>query len=289
MKTIAPAKINLFLHITGRREDGYHLLDSLFAFTHWGDEITVQEAQSLSLTIDGPYAQSLSSDSVEKNLVLRATQLLQKKYYVTENVAIHLTKNIPVGAGLGGGSSDAAAILKTLNHFWKLNIDEKTLGDIGLSLGADVPACLHGKTALISGIGEKIFPVNVALPMFIVLINPNELLSTQKVFQQYQQLRTNYTPCMILSIKTVEDLKNTRNDLTIAAIRLLPCIGNILKTVSAQFGCISAAMSGSGPTCFGLFDDDISAKNAVKALTDIFPNYFVAMTKFKTAQPAQCN
>lgn len=275
----APAKLNLFLHITGRRDDGYHLLESLFAFTQFSDEITIESADALSLIIDGPYAHQLAHDAIEKNLVYRAARLLQNKYHVTKNVVIRITKNIPIGAGLGGGSSDAASVLNALNDFWELNLDKKALAELGLTLGADVPACIYQKTAMISGIGEKINQADIKLPQFILLINPNQLLSTKQVFQQYQQLRKSYSASISFDINTFDDLAKTRNDLTESAISLMPPIKNILDKLSTQSSCLLARMSGSGPTCFGLFENESAARKAEESMKVSFADYFVKLTQ----------
>jgi len=153
----APAKVNLYLHIIGRRTDGYHLLDSLIAFADIGDRITAEPATTLSLEISGPEASGLT-DLGQDNLVLRAARLLADYAGTTQGAALHLEKNLPAAAGIGGGSSDAAAALRVLAALWRLSIEEQALRSIGARLGADLPACLYGRAAWLGGIGERIEP-----------------------------------------------------------------------------------------------------------------------------------
>lgn len=280
MKIIAPAKVNLYLHITGRRNDGYHLLDSLFVFTELGDEITITPSPTLSLTIDGPFSSFFENTAVENNLIFRAALLLKNKYTVNAGAHIHLTKNIPVAAGLGGGSSDAAAVLKGLNNVWKLQLDNKKLTEIGTSLGADIPACLYQKTALISGIGEQIKPIQLPFQsMVMLLVNPNLPLSTQTVFNQYHQNNAPFSsPVNIDSLKTPLDCAAYHNDLEPPAIALLPVIDDLIQFLKKQDHCIFARMSGSGPTCFGLFSNFSAAKHALSRFQNRYPNYFSCQT-----------
>ena len=288
MKIIAPAKLNLYLHITGRRLDGYHLLDSLFAFTEFGDEITINSSSSLTLSIDGPFSSTLSSTSIENNLIFRAALLLKNKYNITIGAHIHLTKYIPVAAGIGGGSSDAAAVLKGLNCFWNLNLSAETLADIGYKLGADIPACVFQKTALISGIGEVVEPIFVNTESIVVLlINPNQPLSTQSVFNtvhdQHRPFSKMTNHSVFKSTVTCEHFLNylsqTRNDLEPAAIHLLPMIADLLKLLKQQDHCLLARMSGSGPTCFAFFPDQLSAELALQNLNKEYVDLWSVLTR----------
>lgn len=288
MKIIAPAKLNLYLHITGQRDDGYHLLDSLFAFTEFGDEITIKPSSSLTLTIDGPFSSALSSTSIENNLIFRAAMLLKNKYHIASGAHIHLAKYIPVAAGIGGGSSDAAAVLKGLNHFWNLNLSLETLAEIGYTLGADIPACVFQKTALVSGIGEIIEPISIdAESLVVLLINPNQPLSTQSVFHDFHQQHLPFSRIADHSIfkSTVtcdiflNHLSQTHNDLEPAAIHLLPIIADILKSLKQQDHCLLARMSGSGPTCFAFFRNQQSAELALQNLNKKYIGFWSVLTR----------
>lgn len=171
----APAKLNLFLHIVGRRADGYHLLETLFQFLDFGDELSFSPADTLSLS--GDCGDVASAD----NLILRAARLLQQHSGCSAGAAIHLTKRIPMGAGLGGGSSDAATTLLALNRLWQLNLPLTTLADLGLQLGADVPVFVHGFAALARGIGEQLTPVNPTEDHYLVVF-PGVAINTGALF-----------------------------------------------------------------------------------------------------------
>lgn len=283
INVIAPAKINLYLHVVGRRQDGYHLLDSLFAFTNIGDCISVVLAPTVSLSIDGPFASQINTP-IEENLVFRAAELLQKKYQVLAGASIHLTKNIPVGSGLGGGSSDAAATLLALNTLWKLQASNSVLEEIALSLGADVPSCLYQQPVFVSGIGEIIKPLSTTFsPSPILLIKPPESLSTPLVYQKYAAERYAFsTPVKDVNVSRFTDflalLQSAHNDLMPPAENIAPVITTILQELSAQSGCLLARMSGSGSTCFALFSDDHALALAEKKLSAFFPSYWIQKT-----------
>ena len=276
MKFIAHSKLNLYFHIAGRRDDGYHLIESIFAFTEFGDEIVIKSDEQLTLSIDGEFASVIAHESIENNLVYRAAELLQKICNVSEGAQIHLTKNIPVGAGLGGGSSDAAAILKALNSFWNLNLSFEKLCEIGLQLGADVPACIIEKPAFVRGIGEIIEPVTLPFTRkFVVLVNSNKLLPTPQVFAQYKKRN----PAFDISVNHDRfNITAHHNALETDAIVLMPEIQTILEAMQKQEGCFLSRMSGSGATCFGLFDDLNDAKNACSFFEKMFSEYWMCLT-----------
>src|SRR3990167_4852169 len=279
MKVTAPAKLNLFLHITGRRNDGYHLLESVFVFTEFGDFISIFESDSLSFTIDGQFQSRLSDALIENNIAYRAALLLQKKYHIASGASIYLTKNIPVGAGLGGGSTDAAAVLKGLNQFWNLNIDKKTLMELGLTLGADVPACISAQSAFVSGIGENINAIDLSfMPKFILLVNPCQSLSTSAIFQQYKKENKSFTAPLNDEID-FSTIQKSHNDLESAAIKSIPDTQTLLTILKQQKHCAFARMSGSGPTCFALFHDMNSAKLAEQVIQKQLPTYWIQLTK----------
>lgn len=278
MKILAPAKLNLYLHITGRRDDGYHLLDSLFVFTTLHDVITITPSDALSLTVDGDFYSALSNESIEKNIVYRAANKLREQYHVISGAKIHLQKQIPVGAGLGGGSSDAAAVLTGLNQLWNLHCDEQSLTQIGLALGADVPACIAQKPAIVSGIGEKIMPVSLPYARIpVLLVNSNQPLSTQAVYAQFRKNNrpfTNEKQDAITPESFIKNLQNKHNDLQFPAIQLQPEIAILLDHLSRQKGCLLSQMSGSGATCFALFSDANLALQAQHVLSSLFPTYW---------------
>lgn len=271
------AKINLYLEITGR-EGGYHQLSSLMAFLNIYDLIEFQNSSKLELEISGPYSQFLKNDKSE-NIILRAVKLLSELYNFEPKLKIILTKNIPIQAGIGGGSSNAATTLLMLNEFYDLKIPEKKLAEIGLKLGADVPFCLHQKLALICGIGQNITSLNInPKPLFALIVNPNITLSTKAVFEEFA--KNNFPFSSKTSEKIDEQnfisiIKNHHNDLEKAAILLAPELKEILIELKGQKNCLMARMSGSGSTCFGLFDNAFDLESAYENLVQKFPNFYL--------------
>ncbi|MGF1605253.1 MAG: 4-(cytidine 5'-diphospho)-2-C-methyl-D-erythritol kinase [Rhodothalassiaceae bacterium] len=282
----APAKLNLFLHLTGRRSDGYHLLQSLFAFTDAGDTITLSAAERLSLQVTGPFANALADagGSGADNLVVRAAERLRARLGETRGAHIVLDKQLPVAAGIGGGSSDAAAALTGLIQLWGADLPSAELATLALDLGADVPACLNDQPKWVEGIGEQLHSVD-GLPAFdVVLVNPGLPLSTGAVFAHRADKALPYSdpisPAQLRDILTwLRD--RTRNDLQAAAIDIMPAIADILSALAAEPGCALARMSGSGPTCFGLFRGRDEARAAAARLRRRFTNGWVIDTKIR--------
>ena len=260
VQRVARAKVNLALHVTGRRGDGYHLLDSLVAFADFGDVISVEPASSLSLAITGPMAAGLSAGP--DNLVLKAAQAMGSPL----GASITLDKRLPVASGIGGGSADAAATLQALSVLWGCELpDAATV----LALGADVPVCLAGQSCRMAGIGEQISPA-VLPPAYLVLVNPGVGLSTASVFSALTRRDNEALPPpepMPDAAALAAYLRDCRNDLEAPARTLVPQIAQVLGGLAAQNGCLLARMSGSGATCFGLFATALAADEAAKALT----------------------
>jgi 4-diphosphocytidyl-2-C-methyl-D-erythritol kinase len=250
----APAKVNLWLNVVGRRADGYHLLDSLIAFTDLADEIAAAPADRLALTVDGPLADALAGEA--DNLVLKAARLLADRAGVSPRAALHLTKRIPVAAGLGGGSADAAAALRALVDLWRVALPVEELFDLAARLGADVPMCLAGRAALASGIGETLVPAPSLPACAILLVNPGMALATPAVFAAR---RGDFSPARPIA-RPWDDLAGFAavlaergNDLTDAAVSLRPVVGEVLAFLRRTDGAVHVAMSGSGATCFALY------------------------------------
>lgn len=269
----APAKINLYLHITGKRADGFHLLDSLVTFADVEDTITAVLADDISLRIEG--TDDLPADNT--NLVLRAAYALRDATGTPQGAHLTLTKRLPLASGMGGGSADAAATLRALNQLWQLNLDETQLARIGLNLGADVPICLYGRTAFMSGIGETITPAPVLPDGYFLLVNPGVHVATRDIFSALK--RTDNTagtfttpPADTQALATI--LNERRNDLTEAACRTAPIITEVLKALGSLPGCLLARMTGSGATCFGIFADSPSATVAAAQLTKAHPAWW---------------
>jgi 4-diphosphocytidyl-2-C-methyl-D-erythritol kinase len=278
LAAFAAAKINLYLHVTGRREDGYHLIDSLVAFADIGDQLTAEPAATLSLDVSGPEAAALAAVD-DQNLVLRAARLLAAHTGIASGAALHLEKNLPVAAGIGGGSSDAAATLRLLSRLWQVPPANRTLRTLAARLGADVPACLYGRTVWVGGVGEQIEPAAALPPAGILLANPRKQLPTAAVFAARRGPlggAARFEPMPANADALARILMPRRNDLTEAAIALMPEIRTVLARLSRLPGALLARMSGSGATCFALFANRAAAEEAHTALAAAKPHWWCA-------------
>jgi 4-diphosphocytidyl-2-C-methyl-D-erythritol kinase len=277
----APVKVNLFLHITGRRADGYHIMQSLFAFADFGDRLEVAPAQTLSLSVTGPFAQPLLQES--DNLVLRAARALRTAAAMPAlGAALRLTKNVPVASGLGGGSADAAAALRLLNRFWGLRLPQKTLLVLARTLGADVPACLASTPQWAEGIGDELTPLEAQHCYPILIINPGSALATARVFEHYKKhgqfrsLIAKPAPAELLAT-----IKAASNDLEPAACALAPEITELLHLLQDCSGMVFSRMSGSGASCFALFKTHAAQEQAAFALRQRFPAAWIYQTTLR--------
>jgi 4-diphosphocytidyl-2-C-methyl-D-erythritol kinase len=251
----ALAKLNLYLHVVGRRADGYHFLDSLVAFADVGDEIITEAAPTLSLRVAGSYAASLAALPSD-NLVWRAAERLAAHAKRDAAAALTLVKNLPVASGIGGGSSDAAATLRALAALWDIAVAEEELATLGARLGADVPVCLLGRAAWLGGIGERVAPAPPLPECAVLLANPGVPLATPDVFAARRgafsaPARFDAMPTDASGLAAL--LAERRNDLSDAAVALAPVIADVLTTLAHLPGALLARMSGSGATCFALF------------------------------------
>jgi len=273
IRVFAPAKINLFLHVGEKRSDGYHPLQSLAVFVHnVGDELVFRPASKLELTITGPHGTQL--DAGDDNLVLKAARAL----HTNRGAEIVLTKNLPVASGIGGGSADAAATLRGLKHLWTLDVDDAQLLDIAAGLGSDVPVCLKSEPAWMEGRGEILTPAMPMPDMPIVLVNPRVEVQTGKVFAALTARHGTgiALPSGFSDAETLfAYLAQTGNDLEAPARSLAPVIGEMLDALSMMQGARLARMSGSGATCFALFDNSEHARNAMHTLRNTHPAWWV--------------
>jgi 4-diphosphocytidyl-2-C-methyl-D-erythritol kinase len=289
----APAKVNLTLHVLGRRPDGYHDLESLVAFAGTGDDLNLTPGPRLAVTASGPTA--AESGAGGDNLVLRAARALSERVPGLATGAFHLTKRLPVAAGLGGGSSDAAAGLRLLARLNGLSIRDPALLDAARATGADVPACLDPRARMMAGAGEALGPPLRLPPLFAVLANPAVPVQTAEVFQAlglapgesrrgashpaaapHPDIAPSMDPAALLAA-----LRTARNDLESAAIALAPAVGEALATMRAVAGCRLARMSGSGATVFGLFDDRETAATAANGICRTRPGWWVKATSLR--------
>ena len=281
----APAKINLYLHVIGLRNDGYHLLDSLVAFTDVGDEICVDVGRDLSLEIIGPFADDLKMG--KENSIIKAALLLASSAGIDAEAAIRLTKNLPVASGIGGGSMDAAATLNVLQTHWNLSPRREILFGIAEQLGADVPVCLEGDACFIGGIGEKLSLAPVLPDSWVVLVNPGVSVLTQEVFKRHigpfsGTSRFDQAPKDTPAL--AELLLERSNDLTDAAMEVAPVIDSVVKALTNAEGALIARLSGSGATCFGLFEFENEAQAAAKALVKTYPSWWIRAAPLLTSQ-----
>jgi 4-diphosphocytidyl-2-C-methyl-D-erythritol kinase len=277
----APAKLNLDLLVTGRRDDGYHELDSLVVFTGFGDRLSFEHGDRLALEIEGPLARTLEAEA--DNLVLRAAQQLAEAAGVPARARIRLVKQIPIAAGLGGGSADAAATLRGLAQLWQLRPAAVDLARIALGLGADVPVCLASRPARMRGLGEQIELLEGLPELDLVLVNPRRPVPTGRVFGA---LAGRFSP---VDQRPVEPgdlngwLRSRRNDLEAPARGIEPLVREVLDAIARLPGCRLARMSGSGATCFGLFDTSEAATSGASRLASERPDWWLTATRTKGA------
>ena len=281
VSAFAPAKVNLTLHVTGRRPDGYHLLDSLVVFASVGDRIDLSPADGLTLSVDGPEAEAAPRGP--ENSVLRAAA------HVGARVNIALWKVLPAQAGLGGGSADAAATLRALAYATGRAVDCAEVAGAE-ALGADVPVCLRGLPARMSGIGEVLAGVPPLPPAWLVLVNPRVPVSTPAAFAALARRANAPMPPGLPRWTSAADLAGwlsaQRNDLQPAASRLAPAIGRALAALRQTAGCHLARMSGSGATCFGLFADRRVAEAAAARLRAHRPDWWIEAGHILREAPA---
>lgn len=272
---LAPAKINLTLHVTGRRADGYHLLNSLVAFADIGDRISIAPAPDLRLHVTGPFAAGLPTDA--GNLVLRAAQVLRGARTIGADVT--LEKNLPVASGIGGGSSDAATTVLALSRLWNVPLDVAVA-----TLGADIPVCLRRKPTRMAGIGEILTDVSPLPKCGIALVNPGVPLATIDVFRAFTGPLgpASTIPAAFRDVPSlIGYLSQADNVLAAAAEARVPAIRSCLAALRQSPDCLIARMSGSGPTCFGLFASREAAARADAKIRQNAPGWWIAHGELK--------
>jgi 4-diphosphocytidyl-2-C-methyl-D-erythritol kinase len=273
------AKINLALHVRRRRDDGYHELETLFAFARDGDVIAIDDDAPPGLTLTGEFADALAGESQDDNLVMRAARLLGEALGRSPPAATRLDKRLPVAAGIGGGSADAAALLRLLCRLWDVPAGDPRVMDIARGLGADVPACVASVLTRGDGRGDDLRAV--AAPglegMPLLLVNPRVPLATGPVFRAWDGIDRGALP----DGDPLAVALAGRNDLELPALGLCPVIGDVVGLLAAQPGAVLARMSGSGATCFALFDSDAARNRAVDRISKEQPTWWMMATALR--------
>lgn len=279
MKIKAYAKINISLDIVGKREDGYHLLEMIMQSIDLYDEISIEkQKENITITCDKQYV-----PTDERNLAYKAAKLFKEEYNITSGVSININKNIPVCAGLAGGSTDAAAVLKIMNKLFNINASEEKLMELGLKLGADVPYCISGGTAVCKGIGEDVSKIRPFKDKILVLVKPPFGVSTKSVYQDFDLGKVRSHPKTDLLIKAIENdnlelvCNNMKNLLENVTLRKHKILMNI-KEEMRRSGAIGTMMSGSGPTVFAFFDNMLSAQRCFEKMKLKYNDVFITRT-----------
>ena len=280
LEEAAPAKVNLALHVTGRRADGNHLLDSLVVFTELGDRLTASNGDDITLSLDGPMAESLTASD---NLVVRAAEALRLAAGDPRlGARLVLEKHLPVASGIGGGSADAAAAVRLLTRLWRLDTKALEVARLAAGLGADVPVCMASRPARMGGIGEILEPFEGLPDLPLVLVNPRRAVSTPEVFRRLARRDNAGLPPLPSGFAGPEHmadyLARCRNDLEAAAMGLEPLIAEVIAALAATPQCLIARMSGSGATCFGIYPDAPAAAAAAGALAGRHPGWWAVAT-----------
>ncbi len=285
VSAMAPAKINLSLHVTGRRPDGFHDLESLVVFAAMADYLDAVPAKQDNLLVAGPFASLIKNDKT--NLVLRALATFRSRWpdAVKTGLEIKLVKNLPVAAGIGGGSSDAAAALRIMAQMSSSEIDPTALMEMALELGSDVPVCLACRPNIMAGIGERLAPVSDLPPAYLVLANPGQPSNTKEIFAGLIRRQNPPMPELPPRFESARSLANwlatTRNDLVEPACALVPQIKAITGFFNDDKDCLFARMSGSGATVFALYEGELAALAAAARLQKIWPQYWVSASAIR--------
>lgn len=279
MRIKAYAKINISLDIVGKRQDGYHLLEMIMQTIDIYDEIEVEKIKSgIVISCNKPYV-----PNDDRNLAYKAAKVFKEHFNITEGVKINITKNIPVCAGMAGGSTDGAAVLKLLNKLFKVNASDEELMKLGLTLGADVPYCIAGGTAICRGIGEEITKLKPFKDKILVVVKPPFGVSTKAVYQGFDLNKVRNHPNNEALIEAIEkddlnfvsnNMKNLLENVTLRKHKVLISIKEELKSL----GALGAMMSGSGPTIFAFFDDMLKAQNAFEKMKNKYQDTFITRT-----------
>ena len=274
----ASAKVNLCLQIVGQKSNGFHLLDSIVGFTEFGDHLSFKKSDELELTAKGAFSDQIPVD--KSNLILKAAELLRKINNIKTGAHITLTKNLPPSAGLGGGSSDAAATIRGLSRLWGTDLPE--IDDL-MKIGSDLPVCIHQKTQHMKGFGEVLEEINTFPNLPILLVNPLKKVSTQTVFRMLKNKKnpplSKYEKLFQAKKDWINWLLLQRNDLIEPAVKVEPVISEVLRLISKQISVEKVSMSGSGATCFGIFENKQDCDLAMQRVRLERPDWWSVSTE----------
>jgi 4-diphosphocytidyl-2-C-methyl-D-erythritol kinase len=280
IRVFAAAKINLLLHVGDSRSDGYHELQSIMAFADVGDEVLIAPGEGLTLEIEGPFAEALKGEA--DNIVLKAARALATRAGIAANAHITLTKNLPISSGLGGGSTDAAATLRGLCKLWHVTLTEADLQGIAISLGSDVPVCLKGRPCWVEGIGEKLSVIPIFPALHVVLANPGVPVSTAHAYRTIRARSgiARERPATFRDANAlIGFLETANNDLEEPAAAIAPVVRDVMEAFDADDATLLARMSGSGATCFGIYDSPQIAREAAARIAAAHPGWWVKAAK----------
>ncbi|MEE2694923.1 MAG: 4-(cytidine 5'-diphospho)-2-C-methyl-D-erythritol kinase [Pseudomonadota bacterium] len=274
---LSPAKINLFLEVNGKRRDGYHNIESLMTFCNFGDLISVRRSDKFYLEIKGPFAKLLEN---KENLLETTIKKIEDYYKRKFEVKVQLTKNLPISSGMGGGSSNAATLIRCIKEIYNLKTQD-SFNDLLLSIGADVPFCFYGKTALVQGIGEKIKFLDYDLKeYYILLVNPGIEISTNEIFQSLKITNSGSKKMSVISKKLdINYFQKRDNDLEKEVVKKYRIVGEILEKLSSYKKTLISRMTGSGSTCFALFSDLDDLKRIESQIKRKYKNVWVKASK----------
>ena len=265
------AKVNLFLNVIGKRSNGYHDIQSYFLKLNLADEIYIQPSSKVSCLVEGAIITG-------ENIVLKTIRYFSKICNISKGINIHIKKNIPVAAGLGGGSSNAATILKLLPKLWGVEMSEEQLKDIALEVGADVPFFLYNQNSFVEGIGEILTSIKLGQSFFILLVNPKISILTKNAYQG--TTNASFSPKIVFNSQSIiKEILHGKNDLEKYATQNYPVVKELIKEIRHQKNCVASRISGSGPTCFGIFDKEDDVVNAANNLLKSHPNFWTYYEK----------
>lgn len=275
---LAKAKINLTLEVVGKRRDGYHELNSLVAFASYGDCLTFQEGEKEDLVISGPFAFGLEGE----NLILKAANFITSSYPDVQSGVFSLDKRLPVASGIGGGSADAAAALRLLSSQISGGLEGLDYAEIARALGADIPVCIEQKPVMMSGIGDILKPIEGLVPLHAVLVNPGVPVSTGEIFRRLNAseiIEDEGSQVALPAFSTLDDvlgyMTKHGNDLQAVAEDIEPAVVEVIKALQEQEGYRIARMSGSGATCFGIYENDAQAQKAASEISKSYESWWV--------------